>query len=724
MMYVALVALAAQATGTEAQVGSIPGSAAQEQAADGANVEGVQDIIVTAQRRGENLQRVPISVTAVNADVARDMGIVSTVDIPIASPAVTFAQTASGANVTIRGVGASGSPVDEPANAVYIDGVYQAAVPGLVFSLNNIDRVEVLKGPQGTLFGRNSTGGLIQIITRKPQQKPMVDVSLGYGNYDTVDAQAYVTGGIVEGLSADLSVSRQYSGKGWGQNLANGDDLYRGEALSVRSKLLWEASATTDVTLTGGYSETTPAGAQGGNILPGERTRSAGGVAGTSNVGFYDGNFDGTSINQSRQYAGSLHINHDMIWANLASITAYTDTKLLFRQDADAGPAPVSQLDIVFPVKTFSQELQLQTPAGSRITGSAGLYFFANKVALDPFTLTGYQLGAPPPAFQRIEDSARTHSYAAYGQTTIPLGDTTNLTAGLRYTLDRRRMDAQITTLSGTVIQPRRNVTERKLTWRLALDQRLGERVTVYASYNRGYKGGLFNITTPTQPTVGPSTVDAYEIGLKSQFLDNHVRLNVAAFLYNIDGIQLRSVNALGAGFLLNAASARQKGVDLDLTVQPVRNLDLTAGVSYLDGRFRRFDTAPFFSNNPAGGLIQSVGDASGLRTPYSPKWVASGSANYKVDLGGAGSLRFTGTLNYNDGYYFDPQNRVFSHRYVMVNPSVAWTTQDERVELRAWSRNLADSRYITNATSGTVGDQYYPGAPRTYGLTLRYRYE
>jgi iron complex outermembrane receptor protein len=688
---------------------------------DGAETSGgLGDIVVTAQRRGENLQKVPIAISAVDSAMASAMGIKTSQDIIAAAPAVTFAETSSGANITIRGVGGSGSAADEAANAVYIDGVYQAAAPALVFNLIDLERVEVAKGPQGTLFGRNSTGGVIQIITRNPTSSPSGSVSLGYGNYGTVEAQAYFSGGITDNLAGSIAGYSSYQKSGWGTNVLNGRDAYRGRSTVVRGKLKWDIGEDTTAVATYMYSDGRTPAANGSSIVPGLRTVTAGGVAGTTNVGFYNINQNFDSFREVKQHQVALTFDHDFGWAKLVNISAYSHTRNHISQDSDYGPADPSHVDLINPVTTFTNETQLLSDSGSPVRWTLGAFYMYNKIALSPSTFGGSNF-ASVGGFQTVDDASRTNSYSIYGQTTVPVFEGTNITGGLRYTVDDRSLQGTLTNGSGVTVFDA-TTTDKKLTWRLALDQQITRDILGYISYNRGYKSGLYNIATPSQPSVGPEVVDAYEVGLKTQWFDNKVRLNVAGFYYDFTGIQLRATASTGTSFLLNAASAKIHGVDVDLTLAPSRNLTIHASGSYLHSRYGSFTNALFYTPRATGGLIQSTGDATGNDLVYSPKWVGDIGANYRIPTS-VGTFSIAGNVYYNGGLYFDPQNRFRQGEYVLLNSSLDWTDESDSFGLRFWVRNLTKEKYYTSMNVSTFGAQYFPGAPRTYGVTAHSKF-
>jgi iron complex outermembrane receptor protein len=695
------------------------GEAATGSSANNQN-SGLAEIVVTAQRRGENLQKVPIAISAVTSDMAEAMGVKGTQDIGVVAPAVTFNQTASGGNVQIRGVGASGSAADETANAIYIDGVYQAAAPTLALPLNNIQRIEVAKGPQGTLFGRNSTGGVIQIITRDPPTEPRADISFGYGNYETVETQAYVGSGLATNLAGDVALYYSNQQKGWGTNLVTGKDAYQGRNFSGRTKLRWTPSEQTTVTLSASHVDMQPVTAQGGSIFPGQFTRSAGGVAGSSYPGFYNLDHNSSDEKHVKQNQVSSKIEHEFDWARLVNIASYSKTKHLYQQDNDIGRANVSSLEIHQEIRTITEEIQLLSASGSPVTWAVGFFYLNNTNGLLPLIQRGLSLGSPT-AQAVIRAKSKTDSYALYGQATVPIAEATNITAGLRYTIDERSIRGTTTLPTGTVVPASGDARDKKLTWRLSLDHQFTPALLGYASYNRGYKGGFYNITAPNQVDVGPEVIDAYEGGFKSQLFENRLRFNLSAFYYDFKGIQVRTGIINPVGFL-NAASARLKGVDIDIAANPFRNLTIQGGLSYLDASYRKFDGAPIFTPNPAGGFVQTFGSADGNRAIQSPKWIGSLAGDYKIPIG-SGAIGLSSSLYYNSGYYFDPQNRINQSDFVLLNAALSWTNESERLEVRLWGRNLTTTHYRTTVATSALGDQGFPGAPRTYGVTLRTRF-
>lgn len=681
---------------------------------------GVADIIVTAQRRSESMQKVPIAVTAASAERLSQIGVGSTSDLGLLAPSVHVSTGLGGASIAIRGVGGTGSGADESANAVYIDGVYQPSPTASLFAFNNIQRIEILKGPQGTLFGRNASGGLIQIITPAPSQDTNVKAQVGYGNYDTVTAGLYATTGITPDLAIDVSADYNHMGKGWGKNLTDGHDAYRGEYGGVRSKLLWTIDSGTSLTLAAMYSHAYAPNLQGGALTPGETT-----VTGTPG---YNGFYNTTTNNDLRtgtdqqNYAATL--KHDLGFATLTSITSHDFVHFQVTTEKDLSPVPLLDLSINSKSSSWTQEFQLASNGTGPLKWTLGAFYYGNELKTIPVRVSG--LAIAPLAYADTFSYADTQSFAFYGQATYEIASGTHLTGGLRYTIDKRHIDFTTTISDPTVaptIYPRQSLEDKKPSWRVALDHQATRDVLLYASYSRGFKSGLFNATNPNLPSVRPQTVDAYEIGVKSDLFTHKLRANIALCDNEVKDIQIRGIpNGLTTPIFYNGANASFKGMDLELEAAPLRGLTAQANASYLHGRYGSgFTNALYFTlpAAPAGGLVASVGDASGKTPVLAPAWVLSLSAQYAFATP-IGKTTLAGSYSYNDGFYFDPQNRVRQPAYGLFNGSLSVEVLP-RATIKVWAENIGNKKYYSDVQPDTFGDAYFPAAPRTFGVTLAY---
>jgi iron complex outermembrane receptor protein len=689
---------------------SQPSQPSQEVNAD----DRVGEIVVTAQKRSQSLQRVPIAISAIEGGVASALGVKDTTDLEVATPGLVMHHQSNALTPSMRGISQSNAAAgDESPIAIYVDGVYYASMNAGIFSFNNVERIEVLKGPQGTLFGRNAAGGVIQVITRRPQQDPYIDLRVGYGNYDTYTASFYGTTGIAPNLAADLAVYENRQQNGWGTNVTTGRDTFRNHELALRSKWLWTLGGSTEVTAIADYNKAADPLGSAKDALPGTLIANGGPHVG----GFYDLREDTASNNIFKQWGGSVQVNHDFDWARLVSISAYRGGKPSTVIDQDSIAVPNIILHIPYKVRQLTQELQLLSPDSSRIKWIAGL-FYLNNNARSVLTQSGLAFGAPG-NFTRIDAIMYTRSVAGFGEVTVPFGDSTHLTAGGRFTHDTQQIVSDTSNQLGPVRNSHvdKKLTFNRPTWRLSLDHQFTRDLLAYASYNRGYKSGVFNTIAPADDGVKPMTVDAFEVGVKSEWLDGKLRVNGSAFYYDLKNIQLQ-ITVPGATRLINAAAGKVKGGDLDIELIPIRRLSLRAGIAYTDSKYEKFYNAPYAFPRVGGGYTITPLDGSGNQMIYTPPWTVSASAQYRIPTD-SGTYGMAVNYYYNGGLYPDTANQFHQHSYNLVNASLDWTSRDDRWSVTLWGKNLTNVEYYNHITVNRNSATASPSAPRTYGVTL-----
>ncbi|WP_313807894.1 TonB-dependent receptor [Sphingobium sp.] len=675
---------------------------------------GVEDIVVVAQRRSERLQEVPIAITALTSKALEVSGVTTTTSLQNSVPGLSMSVQQTSVSPFIRGIGnRNTAPGDESAAALYIDGVYTASLAASVFSLSNIERIEVLKGPQGTLFGRNAAAGVIQVITKNPSTTPSMEASLSYGNYETVVGQFYATTGITDTLAADLSVYGMHQGQGWGRNLATGNEVYKGHEIGIRSKWLLDLGDTT-VTLSGDYNRNNPVLDPALRALQGKQLSGGIGYPGFFNVNNTI-DVDGTT----RQWGGNLQVRHDFGDFQFVSITSHRDVKLILNFDQDGTPANLSTAVFDQYARATTQELQLLAPRDAAFQWIVGAFYFHDNSAYDPLTLTGSTAGGR--TIQRFSRQTST-SYAGYAQGTVEIMPQTNLILGARYTSDKRSING-VDAVNGTFGAPvNQHATFSKPTWKVSLDHKFDRDLMVFAQYARGFKSGVFSAPAPTQPAVRPEIIDAFELGFKSELFGRRLRFNASIFYNLFKDVQLQ-VPVLGSSVLINAARGDVKGLEAELEFVPDRNFRLSASLSYLDGTYTRFPAAPAFTPLPGGGASQVAIDASGNDTIYTPPFTANLNAQYKIPAT-IGDFDVTGSVYYNDGFFFDPENRARQDNYVLVNASLGWTSANGRWGVKLYGRNLTDAHYYNQIIPQRFGDTAVPDAPRTYGVMVRMNFD
>lgn len=680
----------------------------------GESVGGVEDIIVTATRRSQNLQDVPIAVQAVTSQTLAASGITGTDAIAAITPGLNLTRTAGSATPFLRGVGNSaGAAGNEPSIATYVDGVYYPSSQSTLFSFNNVERIEVLRGPQGTLFGRNATGGLIHVITQTPSHDFKARIGLGFGNYDTVEVRGYVTDGLSDTLAADVALVYRNQMKGYGTNLLTGGDVQDGSELAIRSKWLFEPGNGTRATAIFDYSYSDDTIGIPGRPADGIRYSPAGVVhAG----GYHDVSYatDPTHVNKSG--GASLQIEQDIGFADLVTITSYRRGHRDLHRPFPGGYLNLHNNTID---RFFTQEIQLRSnDTSSPLSWIAGLYYFNGKSGYVDSRFTGLQF---PTGVSIRNGIQRTDSYSAFGEATYEVAPGTKITAGLRYTIDKRRFEGNFS--DGITIQyPTANVppraTFKEPSWRLAIAQDITDDVMAYASYSRGFKSGVYNTGAINNPPVEPEILDAYEIGLKSTAFDRRLRLNLAGYYYDYSNIQLTQFNGV-TQLLLNAAKSEIYGAEADFEAAVSDRLTLRGGISWVHGRYTSFPGAPAYTPRPApgNGATLAIIDASGSHIISTPPVTFNLAADYEVPLGD-GDLKLNVTYYYNDGWFVAPSNRTRQKSYDLVNAQIGWKA-DDGFGIRFWGRNLGNTKYAVQRGENASGDDLVAAAPRTYGVAL-----
>ena len=692
---------------------------------------GVEDIVVTAQKRSERLQDVPIAVTAISGEALTAKGVASTLDIQQVTPGLTFTTVGGTAAPRIRGVGTTQAiGGNENSVATYIDGVYYASSAGSVMQLANIAQVAVLKGPQGTLFGRNATGGLIQITTLDPKHQFGGKVSASYGNRDTIGASAYVTGGLSDNVAADLSLYYNNQRDGFGVNRFNGQDVNKGKDFAVRSKWLIQLGEDTTVKLVGDYSKYA-AVTIARRLISGSLPQI--GTVFTGNP--FDVDSDVQPYFNSRRSGVSGELIHHFASFDLSSITAYRRTRTLLGFDGDGTRiANFSTTDEVLLDRQFSQEFQLTSTGGGVFQWTAGAYYFYGDGDLSAAIAQAPAVLPPPIVTLRVQLGQKTKAPAVYAQGTYKLTDATSLTLGARYSWETRHYNGSGTSAVGAAppaaLPPVTGITKlsnSRPTWRIALDHHIDQNILVYVSYNRGFKSGGFAATVFTGPTqtFEPEVLDAYEIGFKSDLLDRHVRLNASAFHYNYKNIQIQAFGNGPIPTVINAASAKISGLDMELTVRPTSALTLTTGFSYIHSKFGSFPNASIAvprvnaAGMPIGGNTTVRGPATGNELANTPDWTIDLGADYDVPLG-HGGLTLSGHYFHSDGWFAEPDNYLKQKPYDQLSGSISYYFNPEKtLTVTAWGRNLTNEAVAVQMQARTTGNVVQIGQGRTYGVTL-----
>lgn len=702
----------------------------------------LEELVVTAQRREESLQDVPIAVSALTADRLSATGITSTQGLAAAFPGVSMVNIAGAITPRVRGIGTSitAAGLESPV-AVYVDGVYRSFGADVNMSLLDTRQVSLVKGPQGTLFGRNATGGVMQIDTLGPEDEFSGKLRSGYDEHGTVNLDAFVTGGMTDTTRGSLSASYTTRSDGFGDNLSTGEENFGiDDAYSLRGKLDIDLSDRTQLNLVLDYAERE--GTQAANLRPFPGTQTAFASpqpddvwSNNSNKGNRD-DFDGGGV--------AVTLTHEMDSVIFKSISAYRKADYGFEFTPVPTETPTLDIFIDEEAEQITQEFQLSSDDDGAFNWTTGLYYYYSKAteaqdvvyhpafAQNLSDLSGGIIVFP---FGRDYLSAEqeVNSIAAFAQGTYSITERDRLTIGARYTWQETDYTGEYTGYipAGEIEIPvdlgsQIGVSEdtEEPTWRLAYDHDFSEEVMGYLSYNRGFKSGGYNVRNPTNAYYDAEELDAYELGLKSQLFDGQLQLNVAGFYYDYTNLQVPEFSAVIT--IRNGAAAEVYGAEFDFTALIGDRLALYGGATWLDATFETFLNAGTTTQLPDGrpDLGDPTYDASGNDIPYSPELTFVLGANYSIPTE-FGEFVLNVSDSYNSGFYSEADNFLEQDDYHWVDASLSWTSPQERVSAQLYVRNILDEEVASQIAtiSGLAYIAEYSNPPRTAGVSIQYRF-
>ena len=721
----------------------------------------IEEVMVTAERRSQNIQDVPVSITALSGGAIEQLGLRTSVDVAAQVPNLTIKQSfaASVPQIFLRGVGIN----DPNANAngaigIYVDEVNLVSPMALTFQLFDTERVEVLRGPQGTLYGRNTTGGAMNFISRKPKSDFEGYGSIAYGRFQSARLEGAVSGPISEKAAWRLSgIYEDNDGVHHNRVTGNGDlgDLGR---WSARGLLLLNPSDTVEILLNfhGGRVRN--------NSTPFEFAGTVDPLTGgpcdfrvmecTDFLGYtdpdhdpYDHDIDFEGRTRFENVGTSARVNVDLGTLTLTSITAYEDTERHHREDADASPNNVLNTYFVDDNEQLSQELRLTSNGDRSLSWIAGLFYSRETTDIhnrydffrgyrDLVESFGFPGGFDPDGVnptgltpflvdQLFDQKAR--SYAAFVHTETELSQRVSMTAGLRYTSEKREIEQNTAFDEPTfdiplVDQYADDTSFSDISGKLGLDFKLADHALLYASASRGFKSGGYNGALVFSPDelqpFDKETITAWEIGAKTDFLDRRLVVNGAAFFYDYDDLQLFTFTNIGGvpiQLLTNASSAEIYGAELEVAARPAESLTLSLGAGVLHSELKDFRSE--------GGA-----DLSGNRLVLAPNLTLNGLGRYELPLGSLpANLALQTDFRYQDKVYFSTSNSALLAQpgYWLWNARVSLVQHDDRWEVAAQVHNIADKKYRTEAFdfSSAGWNLYIFGMPRTYELTATVRF-
>lgn len=700
----------------------------------------LDNLVITARKREENLQDVPIAVTGIGSEELREEQITDLSEIAAKVPSFTFqSQNSMESEMFIRGVGSVrlNGATSDPSIGTFLNEVYVGRRGAATPPIFDLARVEVLRGPQGTLFGKNIVGGAINLITAAPKDEFDAGGSISLGNYSSVLAEGFVTGPISENMSGRLAVYRE-AHDGYATNIINGQELEDKNAFAGRGSLLWDISDDITLSLIADYSQDR---AGGPNRHAVDDPNQAG-------FGFITPNIpEDPRVNVSpyQQYAdrdtagltGRLDWDFGPVALTYLSAVRYGEGDGRWTQ-AGAGSPPSltdSTLTQHEMYQGLTQELRLTSDPDNRFRWIVGGYFLNENVTrTSQNTAISFLPGGPGGTRDSLDGDnifvghSGTKSYALFGEAEYDITDTLTLAVGGRYTTDEKELRSQAIVLDvgmpGDLFSPAPlqspydvSVDESwsEFTPKIALNWQATEDALVYASYASGYKGGGWQGATANaiaaSTAYNPENAATYEIGLKADWFENRLRTNLAAFYTDFSDLQVELLDDVNLTLVVaNAADAVIQGFEFEVSGKPTDWLNLFASGSLLDTEYKDYI-------DPLRGI-----DYSGNELQRTPEYQFAVGGNVRQPLNDA--IDFVAALNYSyqDQMFWGPDNTNFEDGYGILNGRIGVEAADGKWKLSLWGKNMADELYRVSIIP-FVGDEVSVfGAPQTYGVRLSVR--
>ena len=680
-----------------------------------------EEIVVTAQMRRQDIRDVPVSVTVISGESLEREGIVSVREIARQTPGFTGSTfnesepilAIRGANNTFSQAGTS-KPV-----GVFVDGVYVSRNSGSVFDLYDLEQVEILRGPQGTLFGRNVTGGAIVLSTSRPNfGPPSGKVDVGVGNYGTRELRGMIGGSIGATAAGKLSAIVRKS-DGYGRDRLAGVDQNDTDSLGLRGqvsfplgtgvllRVIGEISA--DQTHGRTLSTTSPAGADDGDIRTSEHN--------------YPQRYerDTTGLSGHLSWTNPLgELESITAWRKSSSFEDYAFSSTAFSLLPRFNPGfPFQQIGIVDErPQTLSQEIRLVSKSYGRFDYVAGAFYFDEAIDRDSTTIRLGGTTGDTIRDQTFDQDVDSTSYAAYSDVHLALTDELDLNAGARLTYEKKRVQVDFIDRQRPNSDFQSDVFSKSWTEvspRLALTWRPLQAVSVFGSVTEGFTAGGFNTEEDSPEVIGrafePETLLAFELGTKTVFLADRLRLNLTLFHQEYDNKQEGFLDSQFNFVIVNAAEATMDGAELEAQWRPTRNTGLRATYSYLDATYDEF-------------LIPHTGEnRSGRFLPTSPEHSYGFGADWRLPVG-RGEGAFSASYAWQDDYFTGSENRptFLIDSYALLDASLSYTSPAGLWRLTFWGKNLTDEEYVLIRSDfgvGGVGEHF--GAPQSYGVRVSF---
>jgi iron complex outermembrane receptor protein len=717
----------------------------------------IEEVVVTARRREERLQDAPVAVTALSAEALQTRGVESVDQIAKFAPSIRFdgAAALSGGNynatVFIRGVGQNDFAIfSDPGVGVYVDGVYYARSIGGTMDAFDVSRIEVLRGPQGTLFGKNTIGGAVVISTEKPSSQFGSKIEGTIGSLDRRDLKGNINIPLSDKVALRLSAAR-LTRDGYGKRLTTGDDLGDRNATAARAQLRWQASDNVTVDLSADYTRAREhsapqkllvIGAVPGFVIgpfmpnyntyvaPSQGVTAPNGAKALNTSFLTDDPFTtygtGPNVNDLDLWGTSATVDWDLGNVSFKSITAVRGLTATFARDGDNTPFTFRETFNHDVQAQYSQEFQLSGLAfGDKLTWVTGAYVFKERGTDSGYAklALGLAPGVSPPPYSPsagVYTKVTSTTYALFAQGSYSLTERLSATVGARlnrddkdYVLDHRRIRD-----GGVIAQVAKSGSWDSFTPKLGLEFKATPDVLLYASAGKGFKSGGFNarpLNDASEVTeYQPETLLTYELGAKTAWLDRRLILNLAGYFSDYQDIQV-TVNQTPRNFVANAAAGEVKGVELELQARPTVNWSFNFGAGYMDAKYTEVG-----SGLAAGQVLPIT-----LATHFvkAPEWTANGGVEYSRELSAGGRIVARVDWTYYSTVYNDVANDpdLTQPGYDLFGARIGYTSPDQLWQAALFGSNLSDERYMVsgNASSGFGLKEASFGRPREWGVSL-----
>ena len=703
---------ASEATETSAQATATP----PPPSGDGAMIE---EVIVSAQKRDQALQDVPISITALSSDTLEKANFSSVNELPAMVPGLRIDASGAFFQPTIRGVGSSIAGVGFTSNiATYVDGFYIPSQATTNMQLINLKSVQVLKGPQGTLFGRNATGGAILLSMADPSHVTSGTFKASYGSYNRTNFSTYGTTEVSDSVAVDVSGYWETS-DGYVDNIVTGrDDDGALSRRGVRLSSIWDAADGLSFKLAIQHDDIDDATVNATSAYKGEST-------GTGMDGAVvadrprDVSNDGRTEFSSQVDGVYLTTKADLGFAELVSYTMGRKEQNQQLLDLDSSSLPIFHTYFNIENEAYSQEFNLSGDLlDKKLEWIAGLYYLNVD---EHFTDLGVAAFGNP--FTSLYDvRSKMESYALFLDGTYHFDEQWSLTLGGRYSDEDATGYINIhpggLAFGLSPVEPFSD-SWSSFTPRVVLGYKPTDRSNIYASVSRGFKAGQVSPSSLSQVTVDPEKITAYEIGYK--LAQSRIMFDVAAFYYDYKDMQVAGFDGISA-LVTNAATSTIYGGEMQIFGALTEQWTAKLGLSYVHGEYDSYPSAPYYERADDGTYPATSRDASGNMMQRAPKLTGNLGLQYETPVA-KGRMRYNADGYYTSKFYFDPANNYPQKAYALLNVSVSWIDPSDRWTLSLYGKNVTDETYRSQVLAGQFAIQQSYGEPATVGFSTTYKF-